>query len=245
MNVAWLIPAQSDPGAAMTAFLGHVLLAVAGALFGYYAYRNLAHNRLESRAAFWRYLVAVGLAGLFYGCIGALDAVANTRWTLALSHGALLVFIVSLSFAMREVYVDTAAVQAARERTISMRTIRRIEAAFVVVIALELVAVLALGQVAIVSLVEGAGSVAFAAYGVTFGERVQSRRGTQGTPLDTLVRHLLPALICAGCLGLGDLAIGLGLDAVFVRSTQNVFLVMVGAFLITATIRLQQNVEGF
>ncbi|WP_049972208.1 hypothetical protein [Haladaptatus cibarius] len=61
--------------------------------------------------------------------------------------------------------------------------------------------------------------------------------------VDTLRRHLLPVLVCSGLLGLA-LDVLLGVELLVIRSIENVFLVMIGAFLLTATIRLQQNVSG-
>ncbi|SIR81995.1 hypothetical protein SAMN05421858_3946 [Haladaptatus litoreus] len=61
---------------------------------------------------------------------------------------------------------------------------------------------------------------------------------------DTFRRHLLPVLVCSGLLGLTDLGVLLGVESFVIRSIESVFVVMIGAFLLTATIRLQQNVSG-
>jgi hypothetical protein len=84
--------------------------------------------------------------------------------------------------------------------------------------------------------------VAFAAYGATFAEKLESM--TRGTSLDTLRRHLLPVLVCLGALGLADFGVVVGVSPVVVQAAKSVFVVLIAGFLVTATIRLQQNVEG-
>jgi len=230
------------PDAVVTRFIGFVLLAVSSVSFGVLARRNRRLNRFESRTVFWRYLVLTGVAGAAYGGFGVVWTVTNARLSLAFMQASLLVLIVVLSFAMREVYFDRA--DAPTEDRFSLETLRRVEVGFVVVILLEWLRVLLLGRSAILRVVLGGGSLAFATYGVVFGESVQSRGTTQGTALDTLLRHLIPTLICVGLIGLGDLVGGLGVSPVIVGSVENVFVVMTATFLVTATIRLQQNVEG-
>lgn len=240
-----LAPAvETASTAAVTRFVGYVLLVVAAAIFGHYARRNDVHERMGSRSTFWRYLFATGVTGSLYGVFGLLDLATGARWALAFKYGTLLLFAVALSFAMREVYLNSAAAPSEDDLPLSISSLRRIETAFVAVVMLEWVGVLALGQTGVIRFVEGAGGVAFAAYGIAFGEQVQSRTMTRGTPLDTLIRHLIPVLGCVGCIALVDLAAGFDVAPALTGSLKSVFVVMVATFLVTATIRLQQNVEG-
>lgn len=232
----------SDASAAVVGFLGSVLIAVAAAVFGFYAVRNLRLNRLESQGPFWRYLALVGATAGLYGLLGIAAVVVESRAVTAFGHGALLLCIVFLAFSMREVYYNSALSPPADEQRFSLETLRRIETAFVVVIVVEWLGVLLIDQLVVAQLVKAGGSLAFATYGVVFAEKLEAM--ARGTPLDTLRRHLVPVLVCLGVIGVVDLGSLAGASPVVVDGVRNVFVVLVAGFLITATIRLQQNVEG-
>ncbi|WP_227376875.1 hypothetical protein [Haladaptatus halobius] len=167
---------------------------------------------------------------------------SSGRWLVAFGHAALLFCTVFLAFAMRELYYNSALAPSPDERRIPFSRLRRIELGFVSIILLELLVVLLLGHGSIVAVVKGVGSISFAVYGVVFGERLESL--TQGTSVDTLRRHLLPVLVCAGLLVFADLGVHVGFGPLVVDSIESVFVVMIGGFLLTATVRLQQNVRG-
>ncbi|EFW91589.1 hypothetical protein ZOD2009_13536 [Haladaptatus paucihalophilus DX253] len=232
----------ADASGSVVRFIGSGLLSVSAAIFGFYAFRNLRLNRLESQRPFWRYLVSIGVAGVLYGALGMVGVLSPGRWLLALGHAALLFCTVFLAFAMRELYYNSTLAPPSDERRIPLSQLRRIEVGFVGIILLELVVVLLLGHGSVVSLVKGLGSLSFAVYGLVFAERLESL--ARGTSIDTLRRHLLPVLVCSGLLGLADLGVVVGVESLLVSSVESVFVVMIGAFLLTATIRLQQNVRG-
>ncbi|WP_135854288.1 hypothetical protein [Halorussus salinus] len=234
--------ASGDPSAAVVHFLASVLVTAAAAFFGYYAVLNLRLNRLDSQTPFWRYLAAVGATAGIYGLLGIAATVVHSRALTAFGHGALLFCIVFLAFSMREVYYESALAPAPDEQRFSLETLRRVEAGFVVVILVEWVAVLLVEQSLVAQLVKGVGSVAFAAYGVVFAEKLEAM--ARGTALDTIRRHLLLVLVALGVLGVADLGVVAGLSPVVVQATESVFVVLVAGFLVTATVRLQQNVEG-
>ncbi|RBI62551.1 hypothetical protein DMJ13_11925 [halophilic archaeon] len=233
---------ESQVSAGVVQFVGAGLLAVSSSIFAVYALRNRQLDRLESQRPFWRYLTLLGVAGTTHGLTGMLGAAVHARSLVALSHAALLFATVFLAFAMRELYYNSVLAPPPEDRDVSLARLRRIETGFVGVILVELVVVLLIDQGAVAALVKGAGSLAFATYGVVFAERLES--STRGTSVDTLRRHLVPVLVCAGLLGVADLATLFGVGHVVARSVQSVFVVMVGAFLLTASIRLQQNVHG-
>jgi|SRR6056297_869363 len=237
-----LAQVESGASASIVQFVGAGLLAVSSAIFSVYALKNRRLDRLESQRAFWRYLVLLGVAGTTYGLAGVLRVAAEARFLVALSHASLLFATVFLAFAMRELYYNSALAPPPEERRISLERLRRIETGFVVVIVVELVVVLLIGQAGVAAFVKGVGSLAFAGYGVVFAERLESL--TRGTSVDTLRRHLLPVLVSIGGIGVAGLAVFVGVRAPVVRGVESVFVVMVGAFLLTATIRLQQNVHG-
>ncbi|WP_227376876.1 hypothetical protein [Haladaptatus halobius] len=58
-----LAQVSTDAGTNVVRFAGSGLLAVSAGVFGFYAFRNLQLNWLESQHPFWRYLVPIGLAG--------------------------------------------------------------------------------------------------------------------------------------------------------------------------------------
>ncbi|WP_137286226.1 hypothetical protein [Halorussus salinisoli] len=236
------VHASGDASAAAVHFLGSVLVTMAATIFGFYAVQNLRLNRLESQRPFWRYLALVGTSAGLYGLLGVAGTVVRSRTLTAFGDGALLFCIVFLAFSMREVYYDSALAPEPDDQRFSLEILRRVEAGFVVVILVEWVAVLLIDQSVVAQFVKGLGSVAFAAYGVVFAEKLESM--ARGTSLDTLRRHLLPVLVCLGGLGFADLGVAVGVTPVVVQAVENVFVVLVAGFLITATIRLQQNVEG-
>lgn len=234
--------ATASSSEVVTAFIAYVLVSVSAGFFGFYALRNLQLNRLESQGPFWRYLTFAGIVGLGYGVFGIAELLTRSVWALAFRDAAMLFFAVFLAFAMREIYYNSALAPPPEERTVPLGTVRRLEVGFMAVIGVEWLAVFVIGQGELITTVKALGGLAFAAYGLTFGERLEAV--ARGTSLDTLRRHLVPVLICVGCIGLMDLVVLQGIAAVVAASTKNVFLVMIAAFTITATIRLQQNVEG-
>ena len=62
--------------------------------------------------------------------------------------------------------------------------------------------------------------------------------------MDTLLRHLLPVLLFAAMVPLTDLAVLVGLDRVIVLHIQVVFVIMTATTLMTATIKLRQNLAS-
>lgn len=237
-----LVAVGTDASANVVRFIGPGVLTVTAGIFGFYALRNLRLNRLESQRPFWRYLIAIGITGVTYGTFGMAGVVSDGRWLLALGHTGFLFCTVFLAFAMRELYYNGAVAPAWDDGRIPLSRLRRIEMGFVGIIVLELLVVLLLGHGSIVSFVKGMGSLSFAVYGLVFAERLESL--AHGTSIDTLRRHLLPVLVCSGLVGLADLGVLVGVEASLVESIESVFVVMIGAFLLTASIRLQQNVHG-
>jgi hypothetical protein len=233
---------ETEVGGRVVQFVGSGLLAVSAAVFAFYAVRNLQLNRVESQRPFWRYLVLLGSTSAAYGALGVAGVTSPGRWVTALGHATLLFSTVFLAFAMRELYYNSTLAPPPEERRVSMARLRQVETAFVGVIVLELLVVLLFDQLLVVALVKALGSFAFAFYGVVFAERLEAM--ARGTAIDTLRRHLLPVLVCVGLLGVVDIAALFGADVLVVQSVESVFVVMVGAFLLTATIRLQQNVHG-
>jgi hypothetical protein len=90
----------------------------------------------------------------------------------------------------------------------------------------------------------GVSALAFVLAGVSYGRRGAAEARVQGTVVDTLLRHLLPVLLFAAMVPLTDLAVLVGLDRVIVLHIQVVFVIMTATTLMTATIKLRQNLAS-
>jgi hypothetical protein len=78
---------------------------------------------------------------------------------------------------------------------------------------------------------------------VYYREQMAESR-VQGTMLDSLLRHLLPVLTFAALVSVVALAIPAGLDRAIVLHVQVVFIIMTATALMTATIKLRQNLAS-
>jgi hypothetical protein len=226
------------------AFTGYGILVVAGLGFTYYATRNYALDRLEGHRDFWGYLTYVGLAVALFGVFGVADAVVDGgtgQFLRAFGDLSLLFAIAFVAFSMREVYYASALAPAPEDRETSLATLRFVEFGFVVVIAVEWVVVVVLGETEVTVLLRGLGALAFATYGVLFSERLEAL--AHGTTMDTLRRHLVFVLVAATGVAVAGL-LGLLLPGAAAESTRYVFLVLLGGLLVPPTIRLQQSVAG-
>lgn len=90
----------------------------------------------------------------------------------------------------------------------------------------------------------GLSALAFALSGVSYGRRGATEIKVQGTVVDTLLRHLLPVLLFAAIVPALNLAVLAGLDRIVVFHIRVVFVIMSATTLMTATIKLRQNVTS-
>ncbi|MFB6269610.1 MAG: hypothetical protein ABEH83_06685 [Halobacterium sp.] len=223
------------------AFTGYGIVVVTGLAFTYYALQNYAHDRMEGYDDFWGYLTYLGMAFAAFGGFGVWRVAGGGTVARAFADVSLLFGIAFLTFSMREVYYNSALAPAPEEREMSLERLRRLEFGFVVVIAIEWLVVMLIDQPGVVATVKGLGALGFAAYGVTFSERLESL--AHGTALDTLRRHLLLVLVCATGVAAADLVAFVAPSAI-AESVFYVFLVLLGGLLVPPTIRLQQSVAG-
>lgn len=223
------------------AFAGYGIVVVAGLAFTYYAVRNYAFDRLEGYDDFWGYLTYLGLAFAAFGALGLVLTVRDAGVVRAFADVSLLVAIAFLTFALREVYFNSALAPSPDERAVSLDRVRRLEFGFVAVIAAEWLVVMLIDQPAVAAGVKAVGAVGFAAYGVAFSERLETL--AHGTVLDTLRRHLLLVLVCATGVAVAE-ALALVAPAAVADGVFYVFLVLLGGLLVPPTVRLQQSVAG-
>ncbi|WP_336003015.1 hypothetical protein [Halorientalis halophila] len=237
-----------DAGLAFVFFIAFSLMAVLGVRFGLYAYLNGSRTEIEAQAPLWRYLQWVGLTAAVYGALGVVEAAtAVTPGTTVVPtpyrDGVLLAFLLTLALTMREIDTNDALANAGRAATDSGGR-RAVEAAFALLIAVSLVGSLAVGSPDALTALEGATALAVASYGLVYGRRHLARSAVRGTLLDSLLRHLLPVVAFALLVSIVDLTLLLGLPVAVVRHVQVVFVIMTATTLMTATIKLRQNVAG-
>lgn len=233
----------ADPAAVLdaVAFTANGLLVVAGLAFTFYATQNYSLDRLEDHEDFWAYLTYLGLAVALVGVFGVASVAGGGRVVSAFGDLSLLFAIAFVAFSMREVYYASALAPAPEDHEIPLSTLRTVEFGFVVVVAVEWVVVVLLGDATVTVVVRGLGALAFATYGVAFSERLEGL--AHGTTVDTLRRHLVFVLVAATGIAVSGL-LGLLLPGAVAESVRYVFLVLLGGLLVPPTIRLQQSVAS-
>jgi len=211
-----------------------VLLAVLGIRFGYYAHRNRAVADLGTQTPIWNHLLSVGLLAAVYGGLGVLEIVSSVRAPYKSAVMLALVFLLALT--MRRLY--TLSSGSPGTQTVE----RAVQATLVALLAANLVGVLLAATPRIQAVLEGITALVFLAYGGAYYYEQTSRSRLQGTMVDSLLRHLLPVLAFGALVNLPALAFGLGIvDATVVPHVQVVFVIMTASTLMTATIKLRQN----
>ena len=244
------LPVQSvfatDAGLAFVFFIAFSLMAVLGVRFGLYAYLNRRAVGIESQELLWTYLTAVGATAALYGLLGVVEAAtAVTRPTAIATpfrDGVLLGFLLLVSLTMREVWANATASPDGGAAATGRH--RAIDAGFAVGATGAVVTAAVVGSGVASTLVEGVGALVVAGYGLTYGGRQLGDAAVQGTMIDSLLRHLLPVTAFGLLVLVVDLATLVGLDVAIVRHVQVVFVIMTATALMTATIKLRQNVGG-
>ena len=222
-------------------FTGYGIVLVSGVAFTYYALQNFALDRMEGHEDFWSYLAYLGIALSAFAVCGLALVAGGGNVVRAFGDLSLLFGIAFVAFAMREVYYNSALAPPPEERDLSLEQLRTIEFAFVLVIAVEWVVVVVLGDTTATAIIKGVGALAFATYGVAFSERLEAL--AHGTTMDTLRRHLLIVLVCATGVAVAGL-VALVAPAAVADSMSYVCLVLLGGLLVPPTIRLQQSVAS-
>jgi hypothetical protein len=223
------------------AFAGYGIVLVGALAFTYYALENYALDRLEDHEDFWAYLTYLGFSLAGFGVCGMVLVAGGGRVVQAFADVGILFGISFTAFSMREVFYNSALAPPPEEREIPLSTLRTIEFAFVVVIAIEWVVVVLLGETDVTIALRGVGAIGFAAYGVAFSERLEAL--AHGTTMDTLRRHLVFVMVSAAGVAASGL-FALLVPGAVAESMRYVFLVLLGGLLVPPTIRLQQSVAS-
>jgi uncharacterized membrane protein YoaK (UPF0700 family) len=115
---------------------------------------------------------------------------------------------------------------------------------FIALVVAYVIAVSTGGQNVVTAALEGLTALGFVTYGtISYHEQTADSR-LQGTMLDSLLRHLLPVLTFASLISIVALAIPFNLPRIVVLHIQVVFVIMTATALMTATIKLRQNLAG-
>lgn len=213
-----------------------VLLAVLGLRFGYYAGRNRTHTGLAAGTAIWNHLLYVGVLAALYDGLAALEVVSTVR--APYKSGLMLALVLLLAFAIREIH------RAGSDGGPTGSLERVVRAAFVGLVFAHLLGAVAGGPPRVVAGLEGLAALAFLAYGARFYRESTTGTRIQGTVIDSLLRHLLPVLAFAALVNATALALVFGVDPNVLPHVQVVFIIMTASTLMTATIKLRQNLAG-
>jgi len=231
-----LYEVAGNPNLTFIFFIALVLLTALGARFAFYAWRNRARTDIEAQAPIWTHMLYIGGLAAVYGLLGLLEIVSSLR--VEAKTGVMLATVLAIAFTIRQVHYTTSGatgVSAAEQLA---------RAAFIGAVFAEVVLVFARGQSDVTAVLQGAAALTFVAYGVAFYRRQARDSRLQGTMLDSLLRHLLPVLTFASLVSVVALAIPAGLPRVVVLHIQVVFIIMTATALMTATIKLQQNLAS-
>lgn len=230
-----LYPVAGSPSLTLVYFPALVLLAVLGLRFAYYAARNSTATDIAAESSLWTHLQYGGLLAAIYGGFGVLEIVSTIR--AGYKSAFMLAMVLLLAFAVRELYRMTGGQSPSR-------TEQYVRGAFVLVIAGSVLADQVLARPRILAGVEGIAALAFLTYGATFYDRQTGEARLSGTMLDSLLRHLLPVLAFGALVNVTALAYALGVNRAVVPHIQVVFILITAGALMTATIKLRQNLAG-
>lgn len=229
---------EGDATLTFITFLGVSLLAALGLRFSYYANQNMRQSRISSQRRIWGYLQFIGALGAVYAMIWILEIVSSIR--IGPKNAVWLAMIFFLVLSLRQISVTAAGDIGSNLLQID----QAVRLGLIAGIALHVVLSLLFGESALSAVVQGITGIGFLAYGVVYFRRQVASTRLQGTMLDSLVRHLLPVLTFGALVSIVALAIPLGTNRTIVLHVQLVFLIMTATALMTATIKLRQNLAS-
>jgi hypothetical protein len=184
-----------------------------------------------------RFFVAAGLLAVGFALLGLVEVL--TIYSLPFKMALLLAHVFVLAVTLRALYRSVVPATGS-EHGLE----RRLTQAAVIGVAVALLGLALVGRRPALLALVGLSALAFALSGFSYGRRGATEVKVQGTVVDTLLRHLLPVLLFAAIVPALDLAVLVGLDRVVVLHIQVVFVIMAATTLMTATIKLRQNVAS-
>jgi len=231
-----------NPDLTFIFFIAFVLQAMISIRFAYYAERNRRTSDVAGQNAIWGVLLWVGITGGAFALLGIIDIVSSIQTDYR--NGVMVAHVALLAMALRSLR-DNAVPDAGRGGGLDRATLTRWLGLAGTLAALAVVlATAAMGPGPNVFAVESITAIAFATVGVAAGLQATAESRVQGTVIDTLLRHLLPVLLFAAFVPMVTLAVLGGLPLEIVLHVQVVFVIMTATALMTATIKLRQNLAG-
>lgn len=231
-----LVEVAGSSSLTLVFFPAVVLLAVLGVRFGYYARRNSTRADLATQTPIWNHLAYVGVLAAAYGVLATLEIVSTLR--LPYKSSLVLAMALLLAFAIREVHA------AGNPTGVGDRADLASRAVLVGMVLAHLGGTVVGGPPRALAGLEGVAALAMLAYGGRYYAASAASTRLQGTVIDSLVRHLLPVLVFAALVNVTVLAFALGVDRAVVPHVQVIFIVMTATAMMTATIKLRQNLAS-
>lgn len=229
-----------NPNLTFIFFIALVMLGVLALRFTFYAYRNDQATELANQDALWRRLAFVGVAAGLFALLGVVDIVSSL--TTPYRRGILLAMILLLTMVLQ--VLDRDLVPTGTRDSSPIGPDDALWVVGVVVVLAVIIGTFWNAEHLAVTALEGVAGLAFLVVGLAIGRRGTSASRVQGTVVDSLLRHLLPVLLFASLVSIAELAVVAGLDQVIVLHIQVVFIIMTATALMTATIKLRQNLAG-
>lgn len=229
---------EGDPNLTFIFFLALSLLTILGLRFAYYAHRNKVGTEIAMQLPIWRYLRYIGTFAVLYGIVGIVEITTNIE--VAAKDGLLLAMTLLLAFAVRQIHFTARSADDWTPHDFE----RIVRAILIGAVFVYVLLVIVAGQSTWSATLQGASALAFAAFGLAYFQDHAKKARLQGTMLDSLLRHLVPVLGFVSMVGIVALAVPLGVSRVVVLHIQVVFLIMTATALMTATIKLRQNLAG-
>jgi hypothetical protein len=217
-------------------FIAFTMLAMLGLRFAYYARLNRIQTEIGTQVPIWSHLYYIGGLAVVYALLGLIDIVSSIATPYR--SGFVLAMVLLIAFAVRQINYAASGSPGASAGE------RFTRAFFIGLVVVYTVGVIVTGPSTILAGLEGVGALAFLGYGLTYYQDQTSQSRLQGTLIDSLLRHLLPVLTFASLVSISSLAVAAGLDRVIVLHIQVVFVIMTATALMTATIKLRQNLAS-
>ncbi|MFW6321154.1 MAG: hypothetical protein ACOC0Z_04835 [Halohasta sp.] len=233
----------------VTRLVTYLLLLVASGSLGYYTSQNA--RRRTIRSEMWQYVFLTGVVGVMYAFTATAETIAaaevftaNTELVSAVRRVCQLFFIIFLALAMRELYYESPQQSGGLASRLPIESIRYIEAAFLVVVFIEFMAIILIGLIDVARVVQLAASIAFTVYGVSFAAGIKGAAMTQRTVLDTMLTYIIAILLSAGAASAVEVGVVVGIQPALVESIGIVLTIMSITFILVLTTRLKQNVAN-
>ncbi|MEZ3144194.1 hypothetical protein [Halobaculum sp. MBLA0143] len=222
-------------------FVGFVLLAVLSAWMAFVA-RRIAGAAPESQSSLWGYYTFVGLAGLLVGAVGAgrVSLSAPPTAVAALVPTLLLGYAFGCALSMREAQYNAVFSNTELERFGDYPTRRGAEVGIVVGILGVGLPPLVIGPSlsAALTILLAPGIVVYGGY--FFREHLRGT-ATQGTLVDTLVRHVLLTLVFVSAAAVSTALLLVSPETAVLDSLGATFLLLGTASLIAVVIKFRQH----